>query len=190
MKHWLSRDQWALKDACQIVYGEDPRVGDKDKKAEWFEFRRHPVAITHEMAVGFFESTNPGWAVWSDRMNDFVVEVRSFVVWAAERNRVEVPFLLEALKIPLPDGGAEIAPPDVYPHLAKGARYRERCQALALLFWEREPELQPGQIAKKPEMISIGCDGVPYKPDTITGWIKDLSPVESKKGRPPNPKPE
>jgi hypothetical protein len=66
-------------------------------------------------------------------------------------------------------------------------RHRERCRALAALFWEQDPEETIESMISRPELIRLGQEGSSYKPETVRNWIKDLCPNRAPGRRPKNP---
>ena len=72
------------------------------------------------------------------------------------------------------------------PKIRADQRHRDRCSAIAALLWAR-PEnagLITVNMAKKMEMIAIGCEGRRYKDTrTVEDYIRDLSPSSRRNTR-------
>lgn len=55
-------------------------------------------------------------------------------------------------------------------------RHKERCRALAEYQWSKNAETTIAEMIQFEPIIKIGCEGKPYKPETLHGWINDLCP--------------
>ncbi len=62
-------------------------------------------------------------------------------------------------------------------------RRRERCRALAALFWSENPELDVNEMIKLAEFRQFGCEGRRYRRKTMRDWIIDLAPAQSTRQR-------
>lgn len=58
--------------------------------------------------------------------------------------------------------------------LKKSTIHHERCRAVAELLWNSEPEIPIAQMARRPEIIQIGCEGQEYDMRTVSRWLASL----------------
>lgn len=52
--------------------------------------------------------------------------------------------------------------------------HHERCRAIAELLWEIEPHIPIAQMARRREIIEIGCQGHQYDMRTVSRWLATL----------------
>ncbi len=52
--------------------------------------------------------------------------------------------------------------------------HHERCRAVAELLWSQEPEITIAEMARRGEIIQIGCEGLEYDMRTISRWLSSL----------------
>ena len=54
--------------------------------------------------------------------------------------------------------------------------HHERCRAIAELLWRLEPDIPIAEMARRKEIIEIGCEGQNYDMRTISRWLASLKP--------------
>ena len=65
----------------------------------------------------------------------------------------------------------------------KSTVHHERCRAVAELLWRLEPDIPIAEMARRKEIIEIGCEGHIYDMRTISRWLANLK-VDRKPGQP------
>lgn len=66
---------------------------------------------------------------------------------------------------------------------------RNRCQAIALAYWEIDPRIHPVHMARSLAVMKFG-NGAQYRDEeTVRGWLAEVDPQKGtrKPGRPPEP---
>jgi hypothetical protein len=67
--------------------------------------------------------------------------------------------------------------------LKKSTVHHERTRAVAEILWHLHPEMTINDMAKRPEIKQIGCDGHEYDTRTIARWLATLK-ANRRPGRP------
>lgn len=65
----------------------------------------------------------------------------------------------------------------------KSTVHHERSRAVAELLWRLEPDIPIAEMARRSEIIEIGCEGQAYDTRTISRWLASLKP-DRKPGQP------
>ena len=65
----------------------------------------------------------------------------------------------------------------------KSTVHNERCRAVAELLWRLEPDIPIAEMARRSEIIEIGCEGHAYDTRTICRWLASLK-TDRKPGQP------
>lgn len=60
--------------------------------------------------------------------------------------------------------------------------HHERCRAVAELLWKIDPDIPIAEMARRDEIIEIGCEGHDYDMRTISRWLASLK-TDRKPGR-------
>jgi hypothetical protein len=99
--------------------------------------------------------------------------------------------------VPVP-GRLRMAVEDVEPLTGAGTpkrkfseqqRHREICRGVAARLCQQHPDMTIKDMAQRPELREIGCEGSIYTHDTIYDWIKEKAPNRRPGHRPTTPKP-
>lgn len=101
-----------------------------------------------------------------------------FIKWAIDKN-IEVPKQYEKY-VDINKGVHSL----YYERLGvkKSTVHHERCRAVAELLWRIHPDMPIAEMARREEIIEIGCEGHHYDMRTISRWLANLK-TDRKPGR-------
>lgn len=168
---WLKSDTWLLEDALRLINKKLPLCLSKPE-TEQEEKDKRSYLILKELVKNNLNSTLtlypslPGEDQGTIRINPF-----EFLDWLEDIDPELVPIVLKSAKSEqqqLRRGTTRKERPDTI--------HRHRVAALAEYFWRDEPSLTKVEMAQKPELNEIGCNGKKYTPETIQRWIKESNP--------------
>jgi hypothetical protein len=187
----LMKGRWTLEEAVDYLAAfAVSKAGWTDRESAYRGF----VAVREKIAAEMRDSIDEGRLVVDEEFlegskgNDMGAEHLDFrksailplfaINWAVEKG-IEVPpqFQLYAAK-------HRHSKTSFYQGLGvkKSCIHHERSRAVAQLLWSFEPDLPISEMARRREIMEIGCEGQPYDTRTICRWLSTLK-SDRKPGR-------
>lgn len=165
---WAQSDHWPLEDGLRLLLELSPRALSSAPLSAADERR---LAILRALAHNCI-----GMTLHLLDLPDLEGEARvlphELIDWADRKEQPVSTVLRNAInRAWVEQHGAERTP-DLNPE----QRRRERCRALAQLFWSDEPGLEVDDIIKLPQLRQYGCEGRRYRRKVLREWIADLAP--------------
>ncbi len=172
-----SMDFWTVEDAAALLTGEIPPGLSRRKLGR---VKAERVARVAHILSGAECVVNP-----ESPASHFRVPPTEIVEWAKRKlNGVVVPdVLIRAVLSGVKEGERANS------YMRQSTFRKHRCQALAELLWgsEQTKHLTLEAMAKRSEILDIGCEGKSYTHKRIMEWIKEQNP-NRKPGRRPKVK--
>lgn len=165
---WAQSDHWPLEDGLRLLLELSPRALSSGALSAADERR---LAIMRALAHNCVGVTLH--LVDLPDVNDEPrVVPHELIDWADLKEQPVSTTLRNAInRAWVEQHGAERVP-----DLSPEQRRRERCRAIAALFWGDDPELEIDDLLKQPEFRHYGCEGRRYRRKVLRDWIADLAP--------------
>lgn len=168
---WAQSDHWPLEDGLRLLLELSPRAVSTTALSAADERR---LAILRSLAHNCI-----GITLHLVELPDFDDEPRvmpnELIDWADLKEQPVSTALRNAVNRAWVEQHGGERERELFPD----QRRRERCRALAALFWEENPELSVDDLLRLPQFRQHGCEGRRYRRKTLRDWVIDLAPAKA-----------
>lgn len=165
---WAKADHWLLEDAVSLALGLKPSRFASAPLSKAEALKRD---LLLELALNCARDSLD--LVMHQGIRDGLkVRPLQFLQWAKDKGIHPPPELMSTVIKERERGALAQEPKELPPR----QKHRERTRAVAAMIWAREPKLTKQAVAERPEILEFGCEGHPYTPKAIEGWIKEENP--------------